>query len=145
MDCHFLLQGLFPIQESNPGLLHCRQTLYHLSHQGSATIHFRLGLTSLWHRPSVEISFCLDCHRLATDEGGLPRYSNLSSISALPQVLIFFPLGLYFLLLSFESSLYILGGKSFIDYVIWKYFLPAYTCLFILFTLSFTEQTFLFQ
>ena len=25
----------FPFQESNPGLPHCRQTLYHLSHQGS--------------------------------------------------------------------------------------------------------------
>ena len=35
MDCHFLLQGTFPTQESNPGLLHCRQTLYRLSHQGS--------------------------------------------------------------------------------------------------------------
>ena len=30
-DCHFLLQGIFPTQESNAGLLHCRQTLYHLS------------------------------------------------------------------------------------------------------------------
>ena len=27
------LQGIFPTQESNPGLPHCRQTLYHLSHQ----------------------------------------------------------------------------------------------------------------
>ena len=35
MDCHFLLQGIFPTQESNAGLLHCRQMLYHLSHQGS--------------------------------------------------------------------------------------------------------------
>ena len=35
MDCHFLLQGIFPTQGSNPGLLHCRQTLYPLSHQGS--------------------------------------------------------------------------------------------------------------
>ena len=32
---HLLLQGIFPIQGSNPGLLHCRQTLYCLSHQGS--------------------------------------------------------------------------------------------------------------
>ena len=32
VDCHFLLQGIFPAQGSNPGLLHCRQTLYHLSH-----------------------------------------------------------------------------------------------------------------
>ena len=35
MDCHFLLQGIFPTQGSNPGLQHCRQTLYPLSHQGS--------------------------------------------------------------------------------------------------------------
>ena len=30
-----LLQGIFPIQESNHGLLHCRQILYQLSCQGS--------------------------------------------------------------------------------------------------------------
>ena len=35
MGCRFLLQGIFPIQGSNLGLLHCRQTLYSLSHQGS--------------------------------------------------------------------------------------------------------------
>ena len=29
-----LLQGIFPTQRSNPGLQHCRQILYHLSHQG---------------------------------------------------------------------------------------------------------------
>ena len=33
--CHALLQGIFPTQGSNPGLLHCRWILYHLSHQGS--------------------------------------------------------------------------------------------------------------
>ena len=33
--CHALLQGIFPTQGSNPGLLHHRQILYHLSHQGS--------------------------------------------------------------------------------------------------------------
>ena len=35
VGCHALLQGIFPIQGSNPSLLHCRQILYHLSHQGS--------------------------------------------------------------------------------------------------------------
>ena len=35
VGCHFLLQYIFPIQESNPGLLHCRQTLYRLSYEGS--------------------------------------------------------------------------------------------------------------
>ena len=32
---HFLLQEIFPARRSNPDLLHCRQILYHLSHQGS--------------------------------------------------------------------------------------------------------------
>ena len=35
VGCHFLLQGIFPTQGLNPGFLHCRQTLYHLSYQGS--------------------------------------------------------------------------------------------------------------
>ena len=30
-----LLQGIFPTQESNPGLLHCWWILYQLSNQGS--------------------------------------------------------------------------------------------------------------
>ena len=32
VGCHFLLQEIFLTQGLNPGLLHCRQTLYRLSH-----------------------------------------------------------------------------------------------------------------
>ena len=35
VGCHFLLHGIFPTQGWNLGLLYCRQTLYHLSHQRS--------------------------------------------------------------------------------------------------------------
>ena len=35
VDRFSLLQRLFPTQGSNPGLLHCRQTLYHLIYKGS--------------------------------------------------------------------------------------------------------------
>ena len=35
MHSHSLLQGIFPTQGSNPGLPHCRQIVYHLSHQES--------------------------------------------------------------------------------------------------------------
>ena len=35
VGCHTLLQGIFPTQGLNPGLPHCRQILYLLSHQGS--------------------------------------------------------------------------------------------------------------
>ena len=36
MNCHSL-KGIFQTQGSNLGLLHCRQILYHLNHQGSPT------------------------------------------------------------------------------------------------------------
>ena len=39
---HFL-QGIFPVQGSNPGLPHCRQILYQLGHKGSP----RIGVGSL--------------------------------------------------------------------------------------------------
>ena len=35
VGCHFLPQGIFLIQGSNRGLLHCWQTLYILIHEGS--------------------------------------------------------------------------------------------------------------
>ena len=34
----FPLQGIFPTQGLNLGLLHCRQILYHVSHRGSPSI-----------------------------------------------------------------------------------------------------------
>ena len=33
---HSILQGIFPTEDWNLGLLHCRQILYSLSHQGSS-------------------------------------------------------------------------------------------------------------
>ena len=40
---HSPLQGIFPIQGSNPGLPHCRQVLYQLSHQGSPRLPAKHG------------------------------------------------------------------------------------------------------
>ena len=40
VGCYFLLQEIFLTQGSNPGLPHCRQTLYRLSHQGSGFLLF---------------------------------------------------------------------------------------------------------
>ena len=46
-----LFQGIFPTQGSNPGLPHCGQILYLLSHQGSpkghTNEHMKRGSTSL--------------------------------------------------------------------------------------------------
>ena len=54
---HSLLWGIFPTQGSNPGFPHCRQILYHLSHQGSLypTSHVRLFVTP-WTIQSMEFS-----------------------------------------------------------------------------------------
>ena len=40
-----LLQGIFQTQGSNPGLLHCSQILYCLSHQGSPLLSRGTPLT----------------------------------------------------------------------------------------------------
>ena len=61
MGCLTLLQGIFLTQGLNLGLPHCRQTFYHLSHQGSQVIlalgrliksklHVR---TENWLRPKI--------------------------------------------------------------------------------------------
>jgi len=57
LDCHFLLQGIFPTQGSNPGLPHCGQILYRLSHQGSllANICQVLTMLQLWLDAVVEV------------------------------------------------------------------------------------------
>ena len=36
VGCYAILQGTFPTQGLNPGLMHCRRILYCLSHQGSS-------------------------------------------------------------------------------------------------------------
>ena len=74
MGCHFLLQGIFPTQGLNPGLLHHRQTLYCLSHQGNlmwgtpqkraeATIKQALTQAPALRLPDPEKAFQLYVHK----------------------------------------------------------------------------------
>ena len=59
---HSVLQGIFPTQGSDQDLLHCRQILYQLSHQGSFCLRLREGKasgyqpahTGPWTTPSVD-------------------------------------------------------------------------------------------
>ena len=44
---HYLLQGIFPTQEPNPGLLHCRQVPSQLSYKGSPLLLLLLFKISL--------------------------------------------------------------------------------------------------
>ena len=54
-----ILQGIFPTQGLNPGLSHCRQIIYHLSHKGSPRIlewvayPFSSGSSQLWNGTGV--------------------------------------------------------------------------------------------
>ena len=79
MGCHFLLQRIFPTQGSNLGLLHCRQTLYHLRHQGSLILceyllipainllhhlrprELRWELRCLWEMEVIKADLSLPC------------------------------------------------------------------------------------
>ena len=58
VGCHPLLQGIFLTQESNPGLLHCRQILYHLSYQGSPTSLLIIHSTTLFML-TLKITVCI--------------------------------------------------------------------------------------
>ena len=56
VGCHFLLQGIFLTQGSNPGLLHCGQILYHLSHQQSpkSSVRSTEMLDNIWNHFDIK-------------------------------------------------------------------------------------------
>ena len=64
VGCHALLQGIFPTKGSNPGLPHCRQILYHLSHQGNPRIlewvAYPFSRGSFWLRNWTGVSCIAD-------------------------------------------------------------------------------------
>ena len=61
------LQGIFPTQELNPGLPHCRQMLYRLSHQGSS---LELAPKSLINKEK-RMEFCWVMAERKRPHGGL--------------------------------------------------------------------------
>ena len=75
-----LLQGIFPTQGSNPGLPHCRQILYQLSHQGSPRIleWVAYPFSSRSSGPGIEPgSLALQADSLPTELWGKPKWKNL--------------------------------------------------------------------
>ena len=56
-----LLQRVFPTQELNLGLLHCRQTLYQLSYQGISIVQGRTNLFFLLDLFIFTLPFVLYC------------------------------------------------------------------------------------
>ena len=66
---HFLFQGIFPTQGSNPGLPHCRRILYQLIHQGSPKeslyqFSFRWAFYENIHLPSLILWNLVQCFTL---------------------------------------------------------------------------------
>ena len=81
-----LLQGIFPTQGFNQGLLHCRQILYQLSHQGSPRIlewaAYPFSRRSSWPRDQIEVS-CIAGGFFTNSYRGSPvGYINTASKSA---------------------------------------------------------------
>ena len=93
-----LLQDIFPTQGSNPGLLHCRQILYQLSHKGSPRIvkwiAYLFSSGSSWPRNWTRVS-CIagkfftnwairECNRMGPEnQEQLRTSSGLTGTSAL--------------------------------------------------------------
>ena len=91
----FLLQGIFPTQESNLGLLHCKGIVYQLSHREAKNLTlvvcFLLRLkrerknvwplqpiSSIWRPPSLPVCYPLTSIRVFSNESVLcirwPKY-----------------------------------------------------------------------
>ena len=83
VGCHCLLQRIFLTQGSNPGLPHCRQTLYHLSHQGNPSLLCNVH-KSFWmldrssvHFSSVAQLYLTLCDSMNCSTPGLPVHHQL--------------------------------------------------------------------
>ena len=61
----FLLQGIFPTQGLNPGLPHCRQILYQMSHKASPRkpewVAYPFSSGSSWPRNQTRVSCAAGC------------------------------------------------------------------------------------
>ena len=70
VGCHFLLQRIFPTQELNLGLLHCRQVLYCLSYE--FPVQYSFCLNKLGYKPepaaSVDNNPSHSAHHLSTSD-----------------------------------------------------------------------------
>ena len=65
VDSLSLLQGIFPTQDSNPGLPHCRQILYQLSHKGRPKVLFLISINITSKKAFPEIPVCNWKHKQA--------------------------------------------------------------------------------
>ena len=89
VGCLSLLRGIFPTQGLNPGLLHCRQILYQLSHMGSQGIlkwvayPFSSGSSQPRNRTRVS---CIAGGFFASWATGKAKNIEVGSLSLLQQI-----------------------------------------------------------
>ena len=115
VGCHFLLQGIFPTQGSNPGLLHCRQTLYRLSHQGSQ-------LTWLGHelfQNSCLVSCVENTSSLPRDRLQTQTQLNSTSHSFFPFKSVMTPSGCIMLFLRQTRAVNFSGSPAYWERSVW--------------------------
>ena len=89
MGCHFLLQGIFLTQGSNPGLPHCKQILYRLSHQGSTKRCYKkqyVNFPSHTLKPTHSWAACLDSGTSDVDSRATRREAASTPCGQNPEV-----------------------------------------------------------
>ena len=86
VGCHFLLQGIFPTQESNPVLPHCRWIIYKLRDQGIPRIlkwvAYPFSSRSSWSRIKPGSS-ALQVDSLPAEPQGKPKNTGVGNLSLL--------------------------------------------------------------
>ena len=91
VGCHALLQGIFPTQGANPGLLHCRQILYRLSHQESPRIlewvAYAFSRGSFQPRDQTQVSHIAE-DSLPAEPPGKPKNTGVGSLCLLQQMFL---------------------------------------------------------
>ena len=82
-------RGIFPTQGSNPGLLHCRQILYHLSHQETPNMQYSI-INNSYHNILHPMTYLFyigvsPINSVVIDSGGQQRDSAIHiHVSILP-------------------------------------------------------------
>ena len=91
-----LLQGIFPTQGLNPGLLHCKRILYQLSHREAQKCPLKVT-NKIWLKNSLACALCAQsCPTLCEPMDCNPQVSSVHEIfqaRTLEWVAIFYPRG----------------------------------------------------
>ena len=86
LDCGSLHQGKFPTQGSNPGLLHCRWILYHLSHQVPTRQELSPPFTE--NRPKHSVFKCFS-NKWTINKNILSTYYVPGTVTSLLKIFIY--------------------------------------------------------